>query len=286
MTLKCILLENFHNIRIVHVIGKPDFQNNIPHSHSHSEAFIHLSGEMDLFVENNIYKVTDHTVRLYASGELHGGRYSSNCRDVNWYQISLPHDFLSKEPYTALGSVFFDRTPGEHNVFSSARRNELYACMGEIFSAFDEKNPLAECIAADNVIRVLCIINDSANNTSHYTAGNTQRLNKIIEIINRESASINCVADLCRLTHYSNSYLSRMFRQALGTTPYKFIIGKKLDNAKKLLAGGNTVNVACEYAGFDSYNNFITLFRKTFGITPKQYQIAVWSSNESNLLQK
>ena len=279
MTIKNIFLESFHNISIVHAIGKPDFQNNFPHSHSHSEVFIHLSGEMDLFVENNIYKVTDHTVRLYASGELHAGRYSSGCRDFNWYQISLPRSFFCKEPYAALGAVFFDRTPGEHNVFSSARRNELYECMGEIFSAYEENNPLAECIAAGNIVRVLCIINDSANNTAHYTAGNTRRLNEIIEIINRESSSVNCIADLCRLTHYSSSYLSRMFRQILGTTPYKFIIGKKLDNAKKFLADGHTVNTACEYAGFDDYNNFITLFRKTFGVTPKQYQLAAERAN-------
>jgi len=42
--------------------------------------------------------------------------------------------------------------------------------------------------------------------------------------------------------------------------------------AAKYLAGGCTVAEACEKSGVSDYSYFIALFRKTYGLTPLQYQ--------------
>ena len=49
---------NHCGIKIHHVHGyiKRDFWCESYHSHKHAEIFVHISGKMNLFIENNVYK--------------------------------------------------------------------------------------------------------------------------------------------------------------------------------------------------------------------------------------
>lgn len=272
-----IVLNNFYNISIVYMnrMVNEAFLQNIPHSHDNCELFIHIKGSLDIFVEKNIYHIGENTIRLYASGELHSGK-SYEGQSVEWYQITIPPEFWREEVNAPFKKIFFEREFGTKNVFSSKVHDDLVFMLKEIFDYYKEKNPLREQYGIGNIIKLLCLVNETDNNIT-VSDGQKQILRKFIDIINNEFKTISSVADLSKKSHYSVSYINRVFKECLNTTPYKFIIGKKLNESKGALKKGSSISDASEYAGFADSNNFSTLFKKHFGTTPKEYR-RLWLS--------
>jgi AraC-like DNA-binding protein len=71
------------------------------------------------------------------------------------------------------------------------------------------------------------------------------------------------------LTRYD---LARQFRIICGTSPYRYLLMRRLDFAREQLAQGRSlVEVALE-AGFADQAHFSRMFKATFGITPARYR--------------
>lgn len=71
------------------------------------------------------------------------------------------------------------------------------------------------------------------------------------------------------LTRYD---LARQFRIMCGTSPYRYLLMRRLDVARKLLTQGRSlVEVALE-AGFADQAHFSRTLKATFGITPARYR--------------
>lgn len=272
MLQEILTLNDFYKISLTHIKGYilPSFWDVAPHSHDHCEIFIHIAGRLDVFVEQNVYQLYGNEIRLYRSGELHRGKIDIT-QDMEWYQISIPRLFFENEENQGLSPVLFDRKPGENNMFISSKTEEMVFLLNEVFEEYRAENPLLEHYGKSAVIKILCLLNDKSKNIPARTL-ESEALRKLLNTINSDFKSICTVEDLCNHTHYSASYINRLFKLHLGVAPYQFITAKKLNEAKKLLISGVGVTAACEYAGFNNYNNFITLFKKHFGITPKKYQ--------------
>jgi len=71
------------------------------------------------------------------------------------------------------------------------------------------------------------------------------------------------------LTRYD---LARQFRVMCGTSPYRYLLMRRLDFARQQLAGSRSlVEVAIE-AGFADQAHFSRMFKATFGVTPARYR--------------
>lgn len=80
------------------------------------------------------------------------------------------------------------------------------------------------------------------------------------------------VEDIAQTLNVSKSHLIREFSKYVGVTPNKYLIQQKLDNAKKLLANDDLpIEAVAEAVGFSCGNYFSKVFKKEFGITPRQF---------------
>ncbi len=66
--------------------------------------------------------------------------------------------------------------------------------------------------------------------------------------------------------------LSRDFRLAFGTSPYRYLVMRRLDRAKALMRAGQPLVEAAFAAGFADQAHMTRHFRKAFGITPGQWR--------------
>ncbi len=82
---------------------------------------------------------------------------------------------------------------------------------------------------------------------------------------------IKITEEIARHFHISTSYLCRIFKNHLHSSPLDFVNENKLVYAKYLLQNGLSVTEACYDAGFNNYNYFITLFKEKMGKTPGKY---------------
>ena len=259
-----------NGIKIFHISGciKKDFWSEAYHSHEHAEIFVHVLGKMELFIENKVYAHTGNEIRLYAPWELHFGKADFD-QNMEWYQISIDNDFLKSNP--SLANIIVNREKGIGNVFVSKKHDTVVSLLDEIFAK--KESDLWEHYFLSNVIKILCILNEPENNIDA-KQGKNECIQEILEIINQRLTHIKTVENISELTHFSPSYIHRLFRINLNITPHQYIIMKKLSVAKELLEKGCTVTHACYDSGFSDYSNFITIFRKHFGTTPSRFQSA------------
>lgn len=65
--------------------------------------------------------------------------------------------------------------------------------------------------------------------------------------------------------------LSRDFRTAFGTSPYRYLTLRRLDRARELLLAGSSIADAAAACSFADQSHFTRQFRRTFGLTPKSW---------------
>lgn len=65
--------------------------------------------------------------------------------------------------------------------------------------------------------------------------------------------------------------LARQFRRLTGTSPHRFLVMRRLDRAKRLIARGHRLADAALDAGFADQAHFTRHFRGAFGMTPGRW---------------
>ena len=94
---------------------------------------------------------------------------------------------------------------------------------------------------------------------------------KYIRMHTNSNLSVQEVADAVNL---SRSHLSRKFRKTMGFEISAFIMRCKLEEARSLLMYSNqSISEISNYLGFSSQSYFTNVFRKKYGLTPKEFRM-------------
>ncbi len=80
------------------------------------------------------------------------------------------------------------------------------------------------------------------------------------------------VQDIASALHMSESNFSHSFKKYTHRSPQKYIHSKKLEKSRELLKTSSVTDVAFTL-GYENPSYFIQLFKREFGMTPKQYQL-------------
>ena len=81
------------------------------------------------------------------------------------------------------------------------------------------------------------------------------------------------VEDLARASAVSTSYLTKLFRQQLGTSPHDFLLRYRITRAKQLLMETNLpIGEIARKVGFTSESNFSYRFSQMCSTTPRAYR--------------
>lgn len=86
----------------------------------------------------------------------------------------------------------------------------------------------------------------------------------------RENLPTSRLAELAGLSPY---HFIRVFKKETGFTPYEYLLGTRLGNARYLLQNTSlSVKDICFSSGFSSESAFCITFKNKIGITPAQYR--------------
>lgn len=104
---------------------------------------------------------------------------------------------------------------------------------------------------------------------------NTLRTKQILRYIAAHYAEAITLEDLAQSAHCSKSACLRAFRISLKTTPYKYLIEYRLEQAALLLRQTQTpIGEIAEAVGFHQFSLFGKSFKRMTGQTPKDYRKA------------
>ncbi|QUT05092.1 helix-turn-helix transcriptional regulator [Sphingobium phenoxybenzoativorans] len=100
-----------------------------------------------------------------------------------------------------------------------------------------------------------------------------RRLKRVLDFVEARLADDIGLEDLAAEACLSPFHFSRLFREATGLSPSRYVTDRRVQAAREKLglAESSLVEIALD-TGFGSQANFIRVFRKMTGLTPGQYR--------------
>lgn len=83
------------------------------------------------------------------------------------------------------------------------------------------------------------------------------------------------LADLARISGMSRFHFLRAFSGATGLTPHRYLIQRRIDEARRLIADGTALADAAAAAGFADQSHMTRTFVRKYGLSPGAYARAV-----------
>lgn len=81
-------------------------------------------------------------------------------------------------------------------------------------------------------------------------------------------------AQLERVTGLSRFAVARHFRACFATSPYRYLVFRRLDRARRLILGGETLAAAAAASGFADQSHMTRHFRRAYGLSPGRWAAA------------
>ena len=95
---------------------------------------------------------------------------------------------------------------------------------------------------------------------------------RLIEERVREAGKAPSLAELADVCNLSVRQLSRAFRISRGCSIGHYVEEVRIENAKRLLIGGQSIKSVAYSMGFSSPSSFSYAFRRTTGVSPAEYR--------------
>lgn len=101
------------------------------------------------------------------------------------------------------------------------------------------------------------------------------RLRRVIELVEANTGRPLTLADLARAAGLSRMHFAAQFRQATGLRPHEYVLRRRVEKAKAMLATSAVpiAEVALQ-VGFSSQGHFTAIFKRFVGMTPYRWRCA------------
>ncbi|MGF9696223.1 AraC family transcriptional regulator [Paenibacillus sp. MABNR03] len=166
--------------------------------------------------------------------------------------------------------------PGSEPIIRANRySDELHSLMQTLFSEFSIREDGYESISQYVLKAVLVIIDRMSRH--QLTAGEIVRSNTLAESIKdyldtnyRQNIKLKELADQFHIDFY---YLIHMYKNHYGTSPYHYLIQRRMGEATRLLVSTKKkIWEISKLVGYDNPNYFTILFTKTVGESPRSFR--------------
>ncbi|GAB6153825.1 hypothetical protein JCM17380_25750 [Desulfosporosinus burensis] len=108
--------------------------------------------------------------------------------------------------------------------------------------------------------------------TLHYNESAVRAVEAVKMHIHRNYSQPIQLNDLARLVNFSPFYICRLFTKLTDLTIYNYITLTRIEEAKRLICTTDyTIGEIAERVGYQDSSNFMTLFKKKVGHTPREY---------------
>lgn len=163
-------------------------------------------------------------------------------------------------------------------VFNNDHYYELADCVNQIIQR-PLTNTATTLRANSNLLRFLSLIADSTVVSGHRTAQQNPYVDRAIAYLARHVATASA-DQLAQAVNLDRSYLSTLFKQVTDLTPGQYIRNFRITKARHLLeSSALPVEEVAQQCGYDHANSFTRIFKRTYGMTPREYRKQVRHQN-------
>ena len=221
-----------------------------------------------------------HELVYFVSGEgftnLQKNRYPYHSNQFAFYKMGTVHDEINLFPCETQATTFLCDIPKctlEEGVFRDDRR-ELFPLIRRLRSLSVTSSPyqaiLIEACMADILVTAARL--QEQQEAPQSASRSSIDWNQVIDIIDTHYHEPIDFSRIARQFHYSYSRFRHLFSEHFGVSPQEYLVTRRLEQAKMLLAQTELSITEIAYrTGFSTSSNFTKSFRKHYGIPPKEY---------------
>ena len=243
--------------------------HSLPHAHNHMELFYIVGGKGQFLIEDRLYPVDASKLVIIN-------------RNVNHTEIGVKEAPLQ---YIVMGIEGLELPAGDDSNgqyvilghFDESR--EIYSCIKNILREMELKKPGYEdiCQAYTEIltIHLMRSIELSVPEESQHSANNRQcaAAKRYIDLHFKEALTLDNLAEQVHMNKY---YLSHAFKREYGVSPMNYMITRRIEESKYLLAETDlSTSHISQLLGFSSPSYFSQVFRRAENTSPMEYRQSI-----------
>ena len=242
--------------------------HSVPHTHNHTELFYIVGGKGQFFIEDQVFPVDVNNLVVINPNVTHT-EASLNAQPLEYIVLGIEGIEL------ATG----ENSNGQFCLLDHFESAEISGCLRNILREMEQKSPgyedICQAFMEILVIRLMRSTTLSVAAEPQTIAGNRQcaLVRRYIDEHFKEALTLDLLAEEA---HMNKFYLSHAFKKEYGISPINYMLSRRIDESKYLLAETDlSLSRIAQLLGFSSLSYFSQAFRKTQDISPMEFRQSV-----------
>ena len=239
--------------------------HSVPHTHNHMELFFIVGGKGQFLIEDQLHPVDVNNLVLINPNVVHT-EVSLNAQPLEYIVLGVAGIQLAAR----------DTSNGQFSILDHFESAEISGCLRNILREMEQKNTGYEDVCQAYmeilIIRLMRSTALAVPSESQTVSANRQcaAVRRYIDLHFKESLTLEQLAEEGHMNKY---YLSHAFKREYGVSPINYMISKRIEESKYLLAETDlALSQIAQLLGFSSLSYFSQVFHRTQGTSPKEYR--------------
>ena len=239
--------------------------HSVPHTHNHTELFFIVSGKGQFIIQDQIFPVNVNNPVIINPNVTHT-EDSLNAQPLEYIVLGIEGIELATS----------ENSNGQFCILDHFESLEISSCIRNILREMELKNTGYEDICQAYmeilIIRLMRSTSLSVQSEPQAISGNRQcaAVRRYIDLHFKEPLTLEQLADDAHMNKY---YLSHAFKREYGVSPINYMITRRVEESKYLLAETDLpMSQISQLLGFSSLSYFSQVFRRSQNISPMEYR--------------
>lgn len=239
--------------------------HSAPHTHNHMELFYIVGGKGQFLIEDQLYPVDANNLVVINPNVSHT-EVSLNAQPLEYIVLGIESVELATS----------ENSNGQFCILNCFESVEISSCIRNILREMELQNSGYEDICQAYleilIIRLMRSTDLSVLTAPNLSSGNRQcaAVKRYIDLHFKEALTLEHLAEEAHMNKY---YLSHTFKREYGDSPINYMIAKRINESKYLLAETDlSMSQIAQLLGFSSPSYFSQVFRRTQSVSPLEYR--------------
>lgn len=239
--------------------------HSVPHTHNHLELFFIVGGKGQFLIQDHLYPVNVNNLVIINPNVPH--------TEVSLNALPLEYIVLGIDGIELQAS---DTANGDFSILDQFESVEVSGCLRNILREMEQKNTGYEdiCQAYMEILIIRLMRNTALGIPTQPQTVSTNRqcaaVRRYIDLHFKEPLTLEQLAEEGRMNKF---YLSHAFKREYGISPINYLISRRIEESKYLLAETDlSLSQIAQLLGFSSPSYFSQTFSRTQSLTPMEYR--------------
>ena len=239
--------------------------HSVPHTHSHMELFYIVGGRGQFLIQDQLYPVDTNNLVIINPNVTHT-EVSLNAQPLEYIVLGIEGIELEAS----------DRHNGRFSILDHFESVEISGCLRNILREMEQKNTgyqdVCQAYMEILIIRMMRSTALAVLTEPRTVSANRQcaAVKRYIDLHFKEPLTLDQLAEEAHINKY---YLSHAFKREYGVSPINYMISRRIEESKYLLAETDlSTSQIAQLLGFSSLSYFSQVFRRTQGVSPMEFR--------------